>query len=142
LSDAVDTPGPGSYYYDKGIGDGKPKHVIVSRKADPSQTAKDKSQPGPGAYQPSWNFSKKSEPKIGMGTSSRDGFYKPSDAPGPGFYDTRQKLGGPKWGFGSSARTERNSKANEPGPGSYNLPPKFADVPRYAYSSMPLKIHL
>merc|ERR1711907_35328 len=109
LSDAVDTPGPGSYYYDKGIGDGKPKHVIVSRKADPSQTAKDKSQPGPGAYQPSWNFSKKSEPKIGMGTSSRDGFYKPSD---------------------------------EPGPGSYNLPPKFADVPRYAYSSMPLKIHL
>lgn len=72
-----------------------------------------------------------------MGTSSRDDLYRTINSPGPGSYDTRAKNAGPKWGFGTGPRTERDNKSNEPGPGAYNLPPKFADVPRYAYNSMP-----
>jgi len=33
-------------------------------------------------------------------------------------------------------------RGEEPGPGTYNLPPKFADVPKYALASTTMKIHL
>ena len=33
--------------------------------------------------------------------------------------------------FGTENRAELYRGSAEPGPGSYNLPPKFADVPKY-----------
>lgn len=50
MSETINTPGPGSYFYDKPIGNDAPKHFIASRKDDPSEVQKNKNTPGPGAY--------------------------------------------------------------------------------------------
>jgi len=76
-----------------------------------------------------------------MGSSTRDGLYKGSGAPGPGFYSLKDNLPGPKYGFGSSKR-DGLKKSDVPGPGTYNLKPKFADVPNYVFNGSPPKIHL
>ena len=72
-----------------------------------------------------------------IGTSSRSDFTKGLNTPGPGLYDTSKGLGGPRWGFGTDMRNKLNDKSENPGPGTYNIPPKFADVPKYLLPNGP-----
>ncbi len=37
--------------------------------------------------------------------------------------------------FGTERRNQSLNKSTDPGPGAYTLPPKFADVPRYALTT-------
>lgn len=53
-------------------------------------------------------------------------------SPGPGQYALKTTLEGPNWGFGREARSQTMLSSLSPGPGSYNIPPKFADVPKYS----------
>jgi len=140
LSASVKTPGPGSYQFSPKVGEG-PKYIINPRRDDVAKSQQSRYIPGPGAYNPSVEFVKGKNPAIGMGTSSRDGLYATKSNPGPGQYDVRGRLGGPKWGFGSEQKTSEY-KSSTPGPGTYNLKSTVGDVPKYAYGSAPLKIHL
>lgn len=140
LSEASITPGPGAYNTFSKI-DG-PKHVLVSRKEDQTKSRNDKLIPGPGTYSPSVEFVKKGNPVIGIGTSSRDDFTKGVKNPGPGTYNVRGSFEGPKWGFPTSPKNEGFRSVTSPGPGTYNIRSSFADVPKYAFGGMPLKIHL
>jgi hypothetical protein len=139
LADATFTPGPGAYSVPNKANEG-PKYHMGIRKEDSSLNYA-KTIPGPGAYNPSMGYVKDKQPSFGIGSGKRDDLYKSGQAPGPGQYDTRGRNGGPKWGFGSSKRDDLK-KSDAPGPGAYNPPSKFADVPKYAYGTSPLKIHM
>jgi hypothetical protein len=118
-------PGPGTY--DQTVRSSAPKYWIGAKTGGKRQQA---SQPGPGAYNP---FSTSLYEKLNgpiIGTSER-GDAPGRAVPGPGQYDVRGNLGGYKWGFGRAKRSDMAKKNDEPGPGNYDLPPKFADVPKY-----------
>jgi len=131
LNETTATPGPGSYEYRLSTNEG-PKYVMAPRRSSVSEMQKDRDGPGPGAYELSYDTVKSSNPKFGIGTATREGFYKSGAIPGPGSYDTRGQVEGPKWGFGSERRSRSVNQSLEPGPGAYNIPPKFADAPSYA----------
>jgi hypothetical protein len=137
LNQATATPGPGNYNLTARSVEGPKYHM--SPRLD-NLGSKDR-VPGPGTYSPRVDYTKEKGNQIRIGSASREGWNINKTAPGPGQYDTRRGLGGPKWGFGSSNRDGFRGNA-EPGPGHYNLPPKFADVPKYAYGSSPMKIRL
>lgn len=140
LNDPNASPGPGSYNIPSKMIEG-PKCVITSRKEDPASKL-DRSLPGPGQYTPSINYIRERAPAFGIGSGNRSDLYKTGQAPGPGHYNLRGRSEGPKWGFGTSRRNPLYKTDTSPGPGAYNIPPKFADVPKYAFGSSPLKIHL
>jgi len=142
LNEKSDTPGPGAYAFDLSTNKG-PKYGMIPRRDDGIHERKDRTSPGPGAYDPSVDPIKIKNPKVGMGLGIREGPCKPEDGPGPAAYDTRGRIRGPKWGFGSSKRNRSDQKqVAEPGPGAYNIPPKFADAPKYALAGAKLKISL
>lgn len=74
--------------------------------------------------------------------------YRSDGSPGPGSYEIKTNKGrGPRWGyfiiffpfvnffffsFGSEKRSKPMNRSVEPGPGAYNIPPKFANLPKYA----------
>jgi len=120
------TPGPGTY--DAQVKSDAPKYVIAARTGQKKQQA---TQPGPGAYNPfgSTLYDRLNGPIIG--TSERTDNPNGKTVPGPGQYDVRGDLGGERWRFGRAPRSDLAKKGDEPGPGHYDLPPKFADVPKY-----------
>jgi len=132
-------PGPGSYSYGSKVGEG-PKFSMNPRR-DESKTQNSRYIPGPGAYSPNIGLVKNQSPTVGMGTSSRGGFYSTKSNPGPGQYDVRGRFGGPKWGFGSQERAGGYSSTT-PGPGHYDHKHLVGDVPQYVYGGSPLKIHV
>jgi len=134
------TPGPGTYNYGTKVGEG-PKYVINPRRDDDANGKNSKYIPGPGAYNPSVDAVKSKNSSIGIGTSSRYDLHPTKANPGPGQYDTRGRLAGPQWGFGTQSRSQER-KSEAPGPGQYKIPHTVGDVPKYAYGSSPLKIHL
>lgn len=134
------TPGPGTYNYGTKVGEG-PKYIMNPRRDDDVNTKNSRYIPGPGAYNPTVDLTKSKNSAIGIGTSNRYDFHPTKANPGPGQYDTRGRIGGPKYGFGSEVRgNERKSEV--PGPGQYKLPHTVGDVPKYAYGTSALKIHL
>eukprot|EP00798_Chlamydomonas_sp_ICE-L_P030387 gene30387-35394_t len=79
--------------------------------------------PGPGAYGPSIDFSRKG---AGIGTSTRGGgSTRVSDSPSPLDYSPSARAAlksAPAYSFGGKA--DRGSKDKTPGPGAYNSDPK------------------
>jgi len=132
------TPGPGSYDLHTKVGEG-PKFVMNPRREGDFSTTR--YVPGPGAYTPSVEFTKNTGPNYKVGTSGRSDFTGTKANPGPGQYDTRGRIAGPKWGFGSELRGKNDKNVN-PGPGAYQHKHYVGDVPKYAFGSSPLKIHL
>jgi len=139
LSETTFTPGPGAYTVPSKVNEGPKYHMGIKKEDQSLMYAK--TIPGPGAYNPSVRFVKDSQPSFGIGSGKRDDLYRSGMAPGPGQYDVRGRHGGPHWGFGSSKRDDLK-RSEHPGPGAYTLPPKIADVPKYAMGSSKLKIHL
>lgn len=91
---------------------------------------------------------------LRIGTSLRQSMNGDKNSPGPGNYNINGGERGPKWGFGSGLRNFNKGsedpgkrgnqhKLNHPhisslkGPGTYNIPPFFADVPKFMMSNNP-----
>ena len=105
-----DTPGPGSYNFDKKSTGGK---TMAGR-----STQKDtENAPGPGAYntQPKKNKAYSYSMGVRLKESTAD-----SAQPGPGAYEAKSSIS--KSGKSLASRTSiPNGKANVPGPGQYTV---------------------
>ncbi|KAL4435362.1 hypothetical protein ABPG74_022845 [Tetrahymena malaccensis] len=150
-----EAPGP-QHYYTKDIWNSKRGATIGSRNYDYSYS----DAPGPQSYNPNFNavLSKKGAyTQIGLlnnfelliqyivtRTSKSDradlaNLKEKAKIPGPADYRNyeAQKFKTPQFTFQKSNRTGYDSKFVTPGPGQYNLPPKFADVPKYLMPNKP-----
>jgi len=123
---AKENPGPGNYNYIEPIGKHAPKY-IMGLKTNPLEG--NLKVPGPGAYDPSIEkYSKKrTAPKIGMGTSIRDGFYRSAETPGPGNYFAPIESGreAPKIRFGTERRMEDMKLSQGPTATTYDIKSEF-----------------
>jgi hypothetical protein len=117
-------PGPGAYENRSGMGQGL---MFTARGRFVAGMARSKSQPGPGAYTPSFNSAYSTPPKCGFGTSTRSDLAsaaKSAFAPGPGTYEMQsaKAMGtdAPKYSATSRRRHHDLNSYVTPGPGSYN----------------------
>lgn len=111
------TPGPGEYPFSSTFVSG-PCYSILGR----DSKKKESLSPGPGAYNPSLEYSLEKFPSVRIGKSKRDIAYSRFNGPGPASYSMDfSTLSGPRWKIGSSVRTM--FRVNEtPGPGLYKIP--------------------
>lgn len=118
----VDTPGPGFYQYQEPPGKNAPKYLMGLKT---KVILGNENVPGPGSYDPSIEkySRKRAAPKIGMGTSMREGFYQSSDTPGPGVYYRRPESGreAPKMVFGTQSRMKDERMSAGPTPTTYEI---------------------
>ena len=92
--------------------------------------------PGPGAYNPSIDFSTEKVPSYGIGKSKRELNLSRFNNPGPASYSMDfTSLSGPKWKIGNSMRVMLK-KSDTPGPDVYTLP---GPGPGLSYSISPSK---
>lgn len=130
-------PGPGQYAYLAKVGNEAPKYTLTPRRPDTSP-AVGKHSPGPGNYNPSDLFSKKSSPNYKIGSSTRKDLRKDM-GPSPDAYNTNtldsRKKSSPAFGFGSSNRQPLSRSAFSPGPGNYNVPSKLVEKNGYYMGS-------
>ncbi len=127
LSQAINTPGPGSYQQPGKIGEGpkyglRPKTAVVMRN----------DVPGPGQYSPTKNPISARPPTAVMGKGQRGvGFTGSKEIPGPGAYVQPSTIkGGPAFSFGTGKPIEHTTDV--PGPGAYKVPSSIANLPNYA----------
>lgn len=116
-------PGPGAYEFRTSVGEGR---MFTARGRLSTSYLRSKSEPGPGAYQPTTNFTSLASPKCGFGTSTRGELASRTSAgqPGPGAYELHQYkcLGkdGKKFSATSRRRMHDLNSYVTPGPGSYH----------------------
>lgn len=91
--------------------------------------------PGPGAYNPSVEYSKENLGGVKIGTSIRNK-QSSDNPPGPGNYNVGGRLGGPAFGIGTGIRSGAKSDQT-PGPGHYKLPSYVANLPKYSMPDQP-----
>jgi hypothetical protein len=129
LIKSLDIPGPGQYDTIAKL-DG-PAFSLRGR----IQTEDIKLNPGPGNYNPCYEFTIEKPPAFKLGTSKRivfsEGF---KIVPGPGNYEIRNSYTGPSFHFGSGKRSALANSFN-PGPGTYGFKPattaiSFSMTPR------------
>jgi hypothetical protein len=119
------SPGPGSYSAKKVMSDGAPGYSMKDRRPD-CRVLPGKDTPGPGGYDPSLNYTRKSGPKYGIGKSHKSkiaNIY--GDVPGPNQYKPYSnfvKNQAAAWGMGSNKRPALSQILDTPGPGQYNPP--------------------
>ena len=89
--------------------------------------------PGAGAYDPSPEKTKKSQPSFSMKQKLGSSLLSNNKNPGPVNYEINlnDKKAAPKFGFGSSTRAAPKG-LNVPGPGAYKINSSIGDVPTYA----------
>lgn len=121
------TPGPGQYQY-------------LTKPEGPSYSLRGRSRegiienkPGPGCYNPLYNFSIEKAPAFSLGSAERNTSLASNGSPGPGNYEIKENMAGPNWGFGSGTR-ETSIDSSVPGPGSYAIKPKSSNI---SYSMVP-----
>lgn len=105
------------------MGDGVPGYSITSRRPD-CRVLPGQDTPGPGNYNPSLEYSRKSAPKYRVGRTSKSkiaNIY--GDVPAPNSYKPSSqfvKTQAAAWGMGSNKRPGLSQILDTPGPGSYN----------------------
>jgi hypothetical protein len=116
-------PGPGTYE----TGGRRGGLMYTARGRHNASLNRGRSQPGPGAYNPSDHTVYEAAPKCGFGTSTRtsDGSFRQNLAsPGPGAYELQNfKATGseaPKFSATSRRHVHDLNSYVTPGPGSYN----------------------
>lgn len=92
-SASYDFPGPGAYSVPSSFGNESRKSSLHSRHAEPNSSA---ASPGPGAYYPSYNYTKPRAPSASMHIRTR--MNQPEST--PGYYDIGSTLQGPKFTIG------------------------------------------
>lgn len=116
-------PGPGFYNEKKVLGDGVPGYSIKGRRPD-CRVLPGKDAPGPGNYDPSTKFCRRSAPKYRMSRASKSkiaNIY--GETPAPNVYrpsSTFVKSQSAAWGMGSNKRPGLSQILDTPGPGSYD----------------------
>jgi len=124
-------PGPGAYESRSQVGG----RMFTAGGRHPTSYLRARSQPGPGAYNPSTHSVLSQPPKCGFGTSTRDDVAARARsiiAPGPGTYELQniRSTGSdaPKYSATSRRRLHDLNSYLTPGPGSYN-----AHVTQFGY---------
>ena len=125
----AETPGPGSYEFRTGTTDGK-KYGMGVRK-DMFKIAKDKNNPGPGAYSPDDFKTKDKAPQFGFGTDPKLKEASKKQMPNPQSYEIKDNImhkTASSWGMGYGSKIDlAMSLANTPGPGSYEFVSHIAE---------------
>lgn len=88
--------------------------------------------PPPGAYDPNYRASIKSDPSFSM--KGRHAPSKSLNVPGPGTYSKNlaDKRQAPSFGFGKGPQIDPLRKTISPGPGAYRVPSTVGNLPTYA----------
>ena len=124
-----DVPGPGSYHSD--LRQSGPAYSMRNK----DQSRASESQPGPGAYEPSYIKSKTSAPSYKMG--EKPAYNASTNSPGPGAYEIKDhKSKTQAWTMGNRHEGPRGEAP--PGPGAYNVEPK-GTAPAYSISCRDLQ---
>ena len=116
-------PGPGDYIEKKVMSDGVPGYSMTSRRPD-WRVLPGKESPGPGNYDPSLEYTRKSGPKYQVGKTHKSkiaNIY--GEVPAPNWYKPASnfiKTQSAAWGMGSWKRPALSQILDNPGPGSYN----------------------
>eukprot|EP00435_Cladocopium_sp_Y103_P061300 s825_g23.t1 len=116
-------PGPGAYEQRSSLGKSK---MFTARGRALNSSARSRSQPGPGAYDPKVNAVLMGIPRCGFGTATRQDITGGSSlfGPGPGAYDLQNAMSlgknGPKYSATSRRRVHDLDSYVTPGPGTYN----------------------
>ncbi|KAK8881496.1 Outer dense fiber protein 3-like protein 2 [Tritrichomonas musculus] len=122
----IDNPGPGAYDIQSKFANDAPKSTLHSRTKTNDLGS---SSPGPGAYMPNYQATKKRSPSASM-------HVRPSTAatevtPGPSDYEVRRSLGGTSPSFHSRPRDSQAYVT--PGPGAYSpTDSNMKSSPRYS----------
>jgi hypothetical protein len=126
------TPGPGQYPSKLGTSPG-PMYSMKGK----THKSKIPTVPGPGAYDPSLDYSCEKFPSYRIGTSKRETNINRFNGPGPASYSMDlTSLSGPKWKIGNSMR-KMFRQTETPGPDVYNVP---GPSPGISYSISPSKL--
>ncbi|CAD8199271.1 unnamed protein product [Paramecium pentaurelia] len=116
FTERVQTPGPGQYLHQSHL---NLKATTISSKRMPTATD---SAPGPGHYDPSTDFTKRSVPGGRVGTAKQRQVFDAHYTPGPGHYQSQSatKRRPPSYKIGSEQRRLINQQ-EVPGPGTYDI---------------------
>jgi len=124
-------PGPGQYGVQRRPASRAPDFSFGTSSRLPSSATY---TPGPGAYAPSVETTKRSMPGYSLTPRRAPGGAKDA-TPGPGAHQqpaSPPHAGAvPAWGFGTAGRDQRGANQN-PGPGSYNVGRERAEGPAYS----------
>ncbi|CAD7932052.1 unnamed protein product [Amoebophrya sp. A25] len=118
-TEALRTPGPGSYAIDQAK-DGRKARPQAYSFRPKLRSEKLSDVPGPGSYDQDSKFNRPGSSRGAMSQSQRHSRVGGSFIPGPGAYDIPNSIGKSKSGFSMRPRTGAGIKSDSvPGPGTY-----------------------
>ncbi|OHT12043.1 hypothetical protein TRFO_18233 [Tritrichomonas foetus] len=139
---SVDNPGPGAYCIESSFAKDARKCTLHGRTSFGSSGA-DTSSPGPGAYYPDINSTKRRAPSSSLHGRPKDATCDIS--PGPSDYNVSRNLGGTAPTF--HGRPKDLATYSTPGPGAYNPTnmnnnnaPSFTFKSRHEVASRPITV--